>query len=122
MKPRHTREMAPAGTPAADRLFPSFFMGGFECSTHRLREGRRLDLIAGTRHEEFCLRDSQRLEEQGLRVARDGVRWHQIEKSPGRYDFASLAPMVRAAEQAEVLVIWDLLHFGWPEQYDVLSP
>jgi hypothetical protein len=32
-------------------FFPSFFLGGFECSTHRNIAGRRLDLIAGTRHD-----------------------------------------------------------------------
>jgi hypothetical protein len=30
--------------------------------------------------------------------------------------------MVNAAHQAEVLVIWDLLHFGWPDHCDILSP
>ena len=29
-------------------LFRSFFLGGFECSTHRRKDGRRLDLIAAT--------------------------------------------------------------------------
>src|SRR5688500_6088141 len=83
----------------ADRLFPSFFMGGFECSTHILDNGRRLDLIKGTHHDRFVAQDYHRLMEQGLRVARDGVRWNLIETSPGHYDFSSLAPMVRAARQ-----------------------
>jgi hypothetical protein len=97
-------------------------MGGFECSTHKLSEGKRLDLIASTRHDRFALRDYRRLAEQGMRVARDGVRWHLIEKAPGRFDFSSLAPMVEAAREAEVLVMWDLLHFGWPDHYDIFDP
>ena len=56
-----------------------------------------------------------------MRVARDGTRWHLIERASGRFDFASLAPMVHAAVEAEVLVIWDLLHFGWPDHYDIFS-
>ena len=89
-------------------MFPSFFMGGFECSTHQLSEGKRLDLITSTRHDRFARADYERLAEQGLRVARDGLRWHLIEKTPGQYSFASLEPMARAAQQAGILVLWDL--------------
>ena len=32
-------------------LFSSFVIGGFECSTHRHQDGRRLDLIAATGHD-----------------------------------------------------------------------
>lgn len=97
-------------------------MGGFECSTHCLREGKRLDLITSTHHDRFAREDYERLVEQGMRVARDGVRWHLIERNPGHYDFSSLEPMVRAARDAEILVIWDLLHFGWPDHQDIFSP
>src|SRR3954451_10121685 len=77
--------------------FRSFFMGGFECSTHRLRSGKRLDLVAATHHEEFAQQDYQRMSRQGLRVAREGVRWHIVEQTRGRYDFSSVLPIVRAA-------------------------
>ena len=39
----------------------SFFMGGFECSTHRLQSGRRLDVIGATAHDRFALEDYRRL-------------------------------------------------------------
>ena len=32
-------------------LFKSFFMGGFECSSHRRSDSRRLDLLARGAHE-----------------------------------------------------------------------
>ena len=80
-----------------ERLFDSFFMGGFECSTHRLRTGKRLDEIAATRHDRFAREDYLRLQGQGMRVAREGLRWHLIERQPGTYDFASALPLVRAA-------------------------
>jgi hypothetical protein len=108
-------------TRAPEHLFPSFFMGGFECSTHRLDEYRRLDLIESTRHDRFAREDYERLVEQGIRVARDGARWHLIEQTPGHYDFGSLERMVQAARDAEILVLWDLLHFGWPDHCDVFS-
>jgi len=104
-----------------EHLWPSFFIGGFECSTHQLSEGKRLDLIHSTQHDRFALQDYRRLMEQGIRVARDGLRWHLVESTRGQYDFTSLAPMVNAACEAEMLVVWDLLHFGWPDHYDVFS-
>lgn len=102
-------------------LFPSFFLGGFECSTHRLRSGRRLDLSASTRHQEFADADYRRLRVAGILAARDGVRWHVVEPEPGRFNFGSLVPMLRAAKAAGTTVIWDLLHFGWPDHVDVFA-
>ena len=65
-------------------------MGGFECSSHRNSQGRRLDLIEATRHDEFAEADYARMAEIGMRTARDGVRWHLIETEPYRYDFRAL--------------------------------
>jgi len=96
----------------------SFFIGGFECSTHKQRSGRRLDMIAATRHDEFAFQDYARLTSVGIRTARDGIRWHLIESSPGQYDFDSARRMIDAAQQAGVQVIWDVLHFGWPDHVD----
>ena len=100
----------------------SFWIAGFECSCHRRRDGRRLDLIAATGHDRFAAVDYARLAGVGIGAARDGARWHLIERSPGRYDFSSLLPMVRAARDAGVQVIWDLCHYGWPEDLDIFRP
>lgn len=62
------------------RIFESCLMGGFECSTHRNYRGNRLDMIASTRHDEFAEADYQRLLNVGMRTARDGIRWHLIER------------------------------------------
>lgn len=97
-------------------------MGGFECSTHRLRSGERLDLVASTQHDAFAHQDYQRLSDVGLRTAREGLRWHLIEASPGKYDFSSALPIVRAARATGTQVIWDLCHFGWPDHLDIFKP
>lgn len=97
-------------------------MGGFECSCHRLRSGKRLDLIAATWHDRYAYLDYQRLHEQGLYTARDGLRWPLIEQTPGRYDFSSALPQVRAARKAGMQVIWDLCHYGWPDDIDIFKP
>ena len=101
--------------------FRSFFMGGFECSTHRLRSGRRLDVIGSTSHDTFARQDYQRCAAVGMRTVRDGLRWHLIERSPGVYDFGSALPMLAAAREAGVQVIWDVLHYGWPDGLDIFS-
>lgn len=97
-------------------------MGGFECSTHRRRDLRRLDVIAATGHDRMARQDYDLLMQSGLATVRDGVRWHLIERVPYRYDWSSLLPMVRAARAARIQVVWDLMHYGWPDGLDIWSP
>jgi hypothetical protein len=97
-------------------------MAGFECSCHRRGDGRRLDVIAATGHDRWAAEDYARARRLGMETVRDGARWHRIERSPGRYDFSSLLPMVRAARDAGVQVIWDLCHYGWPDGIDIFKP
>lgn len=103
-------------------IFDSFLMGGFECSTHRRRDRRRLDLIAATRHDKLAVADYASMVRHGLRTIRDGTRWHLIEAAPGRYDWESFLPMLRASREAGVQVVWDLCHYGWPDWIDIWSP
>lgn len=100
----------------------SFFMGGFECSTHKNSRGRRLDLIESTRHDVFAESDYQRLMDAGIRTARDGVRWHLIEREPFKYDFSSLAQQLAAVRSTGIQVIWDYFHYGFPDDLDISSP
>ncbi|HET9887733.1 MAG TPA: hypothetical protein VFR10_09480, partial [bacterium] len=85
------------------------------------RDGRRLDLIHSTQHDRWILQDYRRLHEVGMHSARDGVRWHLIERTPGSYDWSSAIPMIRAAASTKTQVLWDLLHFGWPDWADPYS-
>jgi hypothetical protein len=101
--------------------FSSFLMGGFESSSHRRVDGRQLDLTAATRHDELVLQDYRSLASVGLRTVRDAMRWHLIEKAPGKYDWSSLVPMLKAARQSGTQVIWDLCHYGLPHDIDIWS-
>ncbi len=40
-----------------DTPFQSFFQAGFECASHRRPDGRRLDLLAATGHDQHCEQD-----------------------------------------------------------------
>lgn len=123
---REVIEEKPMAKPTG--LFQSFLQGGFECSTHRLRkreheiEGKRIDVIASTGHDVNAAQDYKQLQEHAIRTVRDGLRWHLIETSPGRYDWASFLPMLEAANATGTQVIWDLLHYGWPDDIDIWSP
>jgi beta-glucosidase/6-phospho-beta-glucosidase/beta-galactosidase len=101
--------------------FRSFFLGGIECSTHRLRSGKRLDLVSATQHDRFAESDYQQLQEHGIFTVREGLRWHLIEAQPRRFDFSSAAPMIRAAKGTGMQVIWDFWHYGWPDDIDIFS-
>ena len=103
-------------------MVPSFFLGGFECSTHRRHDRVRLDIIDATRHDVWAQHDYNALQNVGIGAARDGVRWHLVEASPNRYDWESVLPQIRAAHQTQTSVIWDLSHYGWPDFLDIFSP
>jgi hypothetical protein len=103
-------------------LFSSYFLAGFECSAYVRHDGRRLDLIASTRHDRFAQADYEACAKLGVTAARDGTRWHLIETAPYRYDWSSLVPMLRAARAAGTTVAWDLLHYGWPDDLDIWTP
>lgn len=106
----------------APPIFRSFLMGGFDCATQRRRDGARVDSLAAQRHDRLAAHDYSALAAHGLMTARDGLRWHLIERSPGRYDWSSWRPMLKAARQSGVQVIWDLWHYGHPDWLDMWSP
>jgi len=100
--------------------FPSFFMGGFECSTAILPDGRRLDVIAASQHDAQVASDYRLLREAGLLTVREAVRWPLAERG-GDVDLSSLVPMVRALREEGLTAIWDLFHYGYPEDVDLFS-
>jgi hypothetical protein len=103
-------------------LFNSFFLGGFECSSHRRADGRRLDLLAATGHAAHAMSDYEQLASLGIRSVRDGLRWHLFESEPGRYDFTSVDTMLEAASRTGMQVVWDLCHYGHPDHLDIWRP
>jgi hypothetical protein len=112
---------APRPEPVATPLAEGVFLGGFECSSHRRTDGRRLDLLASTGHDRLVENDYRLLRLNGITAARDGLRWHLVETAPGRYDWSSALPMLRAAHRSRVRVVWDLCHYGWPDDLDIYS-
>jgi beta-glucosidase/6-phospho-beta-glucosidase/beta-galactosidase len=107
-------------TPVEKSLFRSFWMAGFECSSQINSAGVRLDMTAALQHDVYAAEDYRRIRALGMRTARDGLRWHLIDRG-GRYDWSSWLPMLEAAREADVQVVWDLCHYGWPDDVDIFS-
>ncbi|MBA2449371.1 MAG: cupin domain-containing protein [Chloroflexi bacterium] len=103
-----------------DWLFGSFFLGGFECSQQVTAEGRRLDLIVASQHDVQAAEDYARCREIGIRAVREAVRWPMVDRG-GTLDLEELRRLVRLAREAEVVQIWDLMHYGYPDDLEPFS-
>jgi beta-glucosidase/6-phospho-beta-glucosidase/beta-galactosidase len=99
-------------------IFPTFFLSGFECSTFLWKDRGRRDLVEETRHLVNAEADYRLLAEWGIAVAREGVPWPMVDLGGGRYDFARIDSLITAMNRARVLPIWDLCHYGYPDDAD----
>jgi hypothetical protein len=111
----------PEPAAAGPRLFRSFWIGGFEASCHVNPKKQRLDMTAAVQHDVYAAEDYALLRGMGILTARDGIRWHLMDRG-GKYDFSPWAPMLQAAREQGVQVIWDICHYGWPDDLDIFSP
>ena len=103
-------------------LFPTFFLSGFECSTFRWGEDkRRRDLNAELQHYQHADEDYAFLRPLGVAVAREGIPWPLVDKGDGEYDFSAIDPFLAAQRRHNILPIWDLCHYGYPDDLDPYS-
>ena len=102
-------------------LFDSFFLAGFESACHINRTGLRLNMLEFTQHDRQVFSDYELLRNFNIRTVRDGTCWPLIERG-GSFNFSSLAPMLEAANQHGMQVIWNILHYGYPDDLDIFSP
>jgi beta-glucosidase/6-phospho-beta-glucosidase/beta-galactosidase len=98
-------------------LFPTFFISGFECSTFLWKDKGRRNLVAETQHDRFVQQDYELLRNLGIAVAREGIPWPMVDRN-GVYDFSCIDPMIEAMNRSQILPIWDMCHYGYPEDLD----
>lgn len=103
------------------RLFDSFFLAGFESACHINRAGQRVNMLQFTQHDRLVSSDYELLRNFNIRTVRDGICWPLIERA-GRFDFSSLIPMLEAAKQHDIQIIWTVFHYGYPDDLDIFSP
>ncbi len=96
-------------------LFKSYFMGGFECADHINRHGVRVNLLKETQHDQRTEEDFRLLQELDIKTVREGICWSEVEKTPYKYDFSEVLQRMQAAQNLGMQVIWDLIHFGYPD-------
>jgi hypothetical protein len=100
--------------------FKSFFQAGFEGSTGYNRHGQWIDQVCATQHDLFVEQDYLRLREVGIQTVREVVRWPLVDRG-GRYDFSTVEPLLAAAARHGMEIIYDLFHFGYPDDIDLFS-
>jgi beta-glucosidase/6-phospho-beta-glucosidase/beta-galactosidase len=107
---------------ARDGIFPTFFLSGFECSTFLWgKERKRRDLSAELRHYDHADEDYAMLPALGIAVAREGIPWPLVDKGTGAFDFSAIDVFLAAQRRHKVLPIWDLCHYGYPDDLDPLA-
>jgi beta-glucosidase/6-phospho-beta-glucosidase/beta-galactosidase len=101
-------------------IFPTFFLSGFECSNFSWTDGERRNLVAETGHDRHAAEDYQILNSLGIAVAREGIPWPLVDKG-GSYDFSMVDRYIEAMNTSKILPIWDLCHYGYPDDLDPFS-
>ncbi|KUJ59896.1 hypothetical protein AR687_20645 [Flavobacteriaceae bacterium CRH] len=96
-------------------LFNTFFMGGYECADHINRSGVRINLLKETQHDIRFSEDYEALSAIGIKTVREGICWSSVETVAGHFDFSSVLNRLLEAEKQGIQIIWDLIHFGYPD-------
>lgn len=102
-------------------IFPTFFMTGFECSTFVWKDGQRKDYVKATGHDAHLERDYAAAMDLGIGVAREAIRWPEVDRGSGDYDWSSVKAAQDAATGCKITPIWDLCHYGLPDGCDPFS-
>ena len=102
-------------------IFPTFFLSGFECSTFIWKDKGRRDLVEETQHRKHAEEDYAFLRSLGIAVAREGIPWPLLDRD-GAFDFSPLDPFIEAMNRHQILPIWDLCHYGYPDGIDPFDP
>lgn len=96
-------------------LFNTFFIGGYECADHINRSGERVNLLKETQHDIRVKEDYEALAAIGIKTVREGICWSNVEKSCHAYDFSEVQNRIEIANSLGIQQIWDLIHFGYPD-------
>jgi hypothetical protein len=96
-------------------------LAGFECSTFLWKDGKRKNYIELTGHDRHLKQDYQKLVQLGIGVVREAVPWPFVDLGNGKYDWKFLDCMIDELNQLKLIPIWDLFHYGLPDDCDPLA-
>ncbi len=102
--------------------FDSFWMAGFECADMLNAFGNRVDFLNTTGHLDLLEEDYDNLDLFKIKTVREGIRWAHIEKKPYEYDWSTVSIMIQCGMQKGIQQVWDMCHFGFPDDLTPLHP
>ena len=97
-------------------------MGGYECTDQLNTFGNRVDLINTTGHLTLIDTDYKNLSPFNISTVREGIRWSKVEIKPYQYDWSTVEKMMEAGKANNIQQVWDLCHFGYPDDLTPLHP
>lgn len=102
--------------------FRSFWMAGYECTDQLNSFGNRVDLLTATGHLQLLEKDYQLLHAFNISTVREGIQWSKVEKRPYEYDWSKVEYMMQVAKANKIQQVWDICHFGFPDDLTPLHP
>lgn len=102
--------------------FRSFWMAGFECTDQLNCFGNRVDFINVTGHLKYLEEDYQNLALFNIATIREGIRWSCVERTAYEYDWTDVKKIIDRAVENDIQVVWDICHFGFPDDLTPLHP
>ncbi len=119
--PRRLGYAPPQAPSPPQGLFSTFFLGGFEGSTFIWKNRRRRDYIVRTAHDRHLEADYERVQSLGMGVVREVIRWPIVDRGGGYYNWSTVDPVVAALNRYHLTPIWDLCHYGFPDDCNPLE-
>jgi beta-glucosidase/6-phospho-beta-glucosidase/beta-galactosidase len=118
-----THEMLTASIqPPAKNLFRSFWWAGYECTDQLNTFGNRVDFLTLTGHLDRLDDDYRDLGTFQIQTVREGLRWSQVETRAYQYDWRVVRHMLQRGRALGIQQIWDICHFGYPDDLTPLHP
>lgn len=107
---------------SSEPIFQSFWQAGFECADHLNWLGDRVDLLTDTAHDVLVEKDYEALIPFNITTVREGIRWNKVEKKPGLYDWTEVINRIEIGRKLGIQQIWDICHFGFPDDLSPMQP
>ncbi|GAB3563286.1 hypothetical protein GCM10027578_06700 [Spirosoma luteolum] len=105
-----------------DSPFQSFWWAGYECTDQLNAFGNRVDFLTLTGHLQLLQQDYEALRPFRIGTVREGIRWSQVEKTAYQYDWSVVETMLAEGHRQGIQQVWDLCHFGYPDDLTPLHP
>ncbi|RYF63607.1 MAG: amine oxidase, partial [Cytophagaceae bacterium] len=111
-----------SSTTTQTKRFNTFWWAGYECTDQQNAFGNRVDFLPLTGHLDRLDDDYRDISDLNIRTVREGIRWSQVEKRAYVYDWSLVRHMLQRGKALGIQQIWDICHFGYPDDLTPLHP